>query len=283
MNTRHPLNHSAMDPVRPWRLTSLVWLAWSAVGTALLLHGPLPAWLSFSNAVFLLLGGLVTSWQLVVQLGRVAGSLSILLLALGGFLVEVLGVHTGFPFGAYRYTGALGLQLWHVPLAIGGAWVLIGGASFLAARELFVSPWAQSIAAPLLGVCLDALLDPVASHVLRDWTWLSGGPWYGIPRQNFIAWMGVLLCMECVLLILGRAASTDRHPAISRGVALRRGQHRRSQLPAVVGPVFLLFGLVGIAHGFYLPVLVAAIPWLGVITAGQLRSLSKQTAGDGRV
>jgi len=283
MNRRRPPKNPTMNTVRPWRLTSLIWLAWSAVGTALLLHGPLPAWLSFSNAVFLLLGGLVTSWQLIRQLGRVAGSLSIVLLALGGFFVEVLGVHSGFPFGAYRYTGALGLQLWQVPLAISGAWVLIGGASFLGARQLFVSPLAQSIAAPLLGVCLDALLDPVASHVLHDWTWLSGGRWYGIPSQNFIAWTGVLLCLDCALLLLSSTVSTSRHPTKSRGVSPRTWQSRRAPLPAVVGPVFLLFGLVGIAHGFYLPVLVAVLPWSGALSASHLRSLSKQTAGDGRI
>ena len=35
-----------------------------------------------------------------------------------GFACEVLGVHTGIPFGSYEYTGKLGWSLFGVPLAI---------------------------------------------------------------------------------------------------------------------------------------------------------------------
>ena len=50
------------------------------------------------------------------------GSRTLVVLALvcviGGFAIEVLGVHTGVPFGDYRYTGGLGAGVFGVPVVI---------------------------------------------------------------------------------------------------------------------------------------------------------------------
>src|SRR5881397_3065439 len=52
-----------------------------------------------------------------------------------GFGAEVLGVHTGVPFGDYRYTGGLGPTLASVPLVIALAWLMMAQpAACVAAR-----------------------------------------------------------------------------------------------------------------------------------------------------
>ena len=41
-------------------------------------------------------------------------------------IFENLGVATGFPFGPYHYTDALGLKLFYVPLMVGPAYLSVG-------------------------------------------------------------------------------------------------------------------------------------------------------------
>src|SRR3954453_20380797 len=45
--------------------------------------------------------------------------------ALFGFAAEVVGVHTGVPFGDYDYIGGLGPTLAGVPIAVGLAWMMM--------------------------------------------------------------------------------------------------------------------------------------------------------------
>ena len=51
----------------------------------------------------------------------------------GGFAIEALGVATGFPFGGYDYSGALGPTLAGVPLVIPLAWTWMAWPAWLAA------------------------------------------------------------------------------------------------------------------------------------------------------
>ncbi|GAA5183894.1 hypothetical protein GCM10023322_24190 [Rugosimonospora acidiphila] len=54
----------------------------------------------------------------------------------GGLAVEALGVRTGFPFGRYAYSGALGPRLFGVPLVIPLAWAWMAWPAWLAAARL---------------------------------------------------------------------------------------------------------------------------------------------------
>lgn len=57
----------------------------------------------------------------------------------GGFAVEAIGVHTGFPFGRYTYSAALGPRVLGVPLVIPLAWTWMAWPSWLAAGRLLQS------------------------------------------------------------------------------------------------------------------------------------------------
>ncbi len=60
--------------------------------------------------------------------------------AIGGLslLAEAVGVHTGIPFGAYGYSGDLGVRLLGVPLVVLGAWTMMAYPCVLLARRLTV-------------------------------------------------------------------------------------------------------------------------------------------------
>jgi uncharacterized membrane protein len=108
-----------------------------------------------------------------------------------GFLSEVLGVKTGFPFGNYYYSEVLGLQLWEVPLIIGVNWFLlvyITGALFHEKKPFFL---AAILGAALL-VLIDVLIEPVAVK-LNFWQWEDDE----IPLSNYIGWFGVAFILQC--------------------------------------------------------------------------------------
>jgi bisanhydrobacterioruberin hydratase len=46
------------------------------------------------------------------------------LAAIIGFTIEIIGVHTGFPFGRYQYGSAFGFKIGAVPIMIGINWAL---------------------------------------------------------------------------------------------------------------------------------------------------------------
>jgi uncharacterized membrane protein len=106
------------------------------------------------------------------------------LMAFGvGFLVEVVGVHTGLIFGAYAYGPALGPKLAEVPLVIGSNWLML---TYLCGSVVDRLPSGMlpkvALAAGLMTL-LDLLIEPVAIR-LDFWKWQQGD----IPLQNYLAW-----------------------------------------------------------------------------------------------
>lgn len=102
-----------------------------------------------------------------------------------GFLIEVIGVNTGFPFGAYVYGPVLGPQLWNTPYLIGVNWlILLYGANAIA-KKFSWAPWATALTAAGLMVLLDFLIEPVAI-AFDFWSWTEGIP----PIENYIGWFG---------------------------------------------------------------------------------------------
>jgi uncharacterized membrane protein len=121
--------------------------------------------------------------------GAVAGvaaadARAVVLFAAGGLAVELVGVHTGLPFGRYEYTNRLGPALFGVPVAIAGAWTSL----LLLAREVARN---RLFAGAALMTAIDLLVDPVASRVLGYWEWRQAGFWFGVPLINFAGWFVV--------------------------------------------------------------------------------------------
>ena len=111
-----------------------------------------------------------------------------------GWAAEALGSRTGFPFGAYDYTAALQPQLFHVPLLIPLAWLMMLPPAWGAAQALSrrVAPrWrtpAFIILSALAMTAWDLFLDPqmVAWGL---WEWQNPGGYFGIPWSNYLGWL----------------------------------------------------------------------------------------------
>ncbi|HYI05489.1 MAG TPA: carotenoid biosynthesis protein [Reyranella sp.] len=130
--------------------------------------------------------------------------------------IENLGVATGFPFGPYHYTDALGPKLGYVPLMIGPAYLGVGYLSWVLATVLAGdvkrgAAAAQIFVTPLIGafimVLWDLSMDPMASTLSQWWIWEQGGGFFGVPLQNFLGWYLTVFAFMLVfaLYLRGRA------------------------------------------------------------------------------
>lgn len=125
--------------------------------------------------------------------------LLLLVTALPGYAVEVLGVHSGFPFGTYAYSDALGRRVWGVPPVIGLAWTMLAWPAALAARRLVSNTTARIAVGAWALASADLFLDPqqvAAGH----WTWRFPSPHLpgveDIPLTNYLGWLGVALVIS---------------------------------------------------------------------------------------
>lgn len=115
------------------------------------------------------------------------------------WLVEVAGIRSRLPFGStYTYHPQLAPRLpGDVPLFIPLAWFVLSGGSLIMLRgtSLLVPASARRVGVLLARSTLsgafvagyDLVLDPLAISA-RAWTWTVGGPYFGVPRSNFLGW-----------------------------------------------------------------------------------------------
>src|SRR5260370_19859820 len=141
---------------------------------------------------------------------------------------ENLSILTGFPFGHYFYTDGLGPKLFLVPILIGPAYLGTGYLAWTLARVLLGTTenrlpgrqvWAVPVLASFLMVAWDLSLDPIASTIGRNWIWLQGGNYFGVPFSNYLGWfLTVFVFFQLFALYLRwqAGASTAAQP-LSRG------------------------------------------------------------------
>lgn len=147
---------------------------------------------------------------------RLVGAL-VIVTVVGGFAVEVIGVHTGFPFGRYAYSTSLGPAMLGVPVVIGLAWTMLAWPAALAARRLCRSFAARVAVGAWALAAWDLFLDPQmvgAGH----WHWLDRAPHLpgvpSVPLSDYLGWFAVSVPMSFALQSLLRAtpAGDDRWP-----------------------------------------------------------------------
>jgi uncharacterized membrane protein len=114
---------------------------------------------------------------------------------------EQAGVVTGFVFGAYHYTDYLGPKLGHVPFLIPLAWFMMIYPSYVIANLALARrptgtprglvPLVRLAAASAVAMTVwDLVIDPILSGPsARAWIWEAGGPYFGIPIQNYLGWL----------------------------------------------------------------------------------------------
>jgi len=239
------------------KAASILFGAWYLVGVVLMATDWVPEDLAdlsrvWGDVVFLLLAALVT----FLYSARLCGwsnafwiSTAVLLISASA---ELFGARTGFPFGTYQYTGNLGPKLFNLmPLIIPFCWLTVVLNAFwivyFLLQRYVADPSAKLmifILSATLAVITDFNLEPVASQVKLYWIWFDSGFGYeGIPGLNFFGWWMV----SFVILI----AVFSRLPE----------DFKISGTPwipyALLAAINLLFALINLRAGFYLPVFTA--------------------------
>ena len=174
------------------------------------------AMIALSLTLFGLLHGALTyGWR---------GILFFLVVCLGvSNAFENLSIMTGFPFGWYHYSDALGPKLFLVPLLIGPAYFGMGYLSWALARAILgdddarlVGPlsFATPAIASFIMVSWDLTIDPMASTINGSWVWRDGGSYFGVPVSNFLGWyLTVYVFLQCFALYArSRSASYTKAP-----------------------------------------------------------------------
>lgn len=169
-------------------------IVFSLAGTASRLYGPAPdldyatiasvmaiATISLGSLVALLLMVRSQGWRSVLLL------LALCAIIAGG--LEYLSTITGFPFGQYHYTDALGPLLFdRVPLLIPIAWFMMMYPALQIGHRLRLGPVHLGLFAGAMLMVWDFALDPAMTTGFAAWVWDHTGWYYDIPPQNFPAW-----------------------------------------------------------------------------------------------
>ena len=125
-----------------------------------------------------------------------------------GFLIELIGLKTGWPFGTYKYDPSLGPQLFDVPLVVPFAWAMIAHPILCAARRV-AGNWIFLYGGFGL-MAYDLFLDPQMVTAGR-WTWEVTGSHVPftpeVPLSNAFGW---LLSGMALIAILHLALPRDR-------------------------------------------------------------------------
>ena len=187
-----------------WRVILVWFAAWSLVGLFVVGFSlDIPGG-SIPDMLFMILGSALVFMEMVKLRGIRQTSVAFVWVACVSGIIEGVGAETGVPFGSYYYTEAFGWRILGIlPISIPLAWWIVVMPLFLlaacrlkqagAAAWLFISMSVASSA-----VWIDLLLEPVAWQIRGYWIWEEGGPYFGVPSQNFLGWF-----MTAFLISLG--------------------------------------------------------------------------------
>ena len=169
-----------------------------------------PARDGVSWAIVLLGSGVSISHALVSR-GTRTGVGVLVLVAVVAVLFEAVGLSTGFPYGGYSYSDALGPTLLGVPFLVPLAWLMLAWPSWVVARRLAPGsrPVRVAVAAYVFAVW-DVVLDPQMVQA-GYWRWHSPTPGLpgidAVPLTNLAGWLlAGLVLMTLVDLLVERTA-----------------------------------------------------------------------------
>ena len=221
MNVEKGANLTDASLTRNDRLTNLVlWGLAMAYVVATTLRAILPNLNTFPTVLllfpFLLIHGMKRyPWK------GIAVFVVITLIVSG--IMENLSILTGFPFGHYYYTDALGPKVTLVPILIFPSYIAFGYLAWVLSILIVGgvrrgSTIFTTVAVPLVAsfmmVAWDLSLDPIASTINQTWIWTQGGGYFGVPISNFLGWsLTVYVFFQLFALYLRKRGPTNP-PAI---------------------------------------------------------------------
>ena len=228
-------------------------------------EGWLPEPLAF-NPLLVLVGVAVMRSPLLVGIAPLVGAWALALLSflsIYTWAIEVVGVRTDWPYGAFEYGVQLGPMLFgDVPLALPLFFVpLVLNAYLLTILVLdgrTNSPLVRIPVAIGAVVAIDLVLDP-AAVAIGFWSFDGGGVFYGVPVSNYLGW--VLSGTVAVLLV---------EVAFDRRQLLDRIESCPFVLDDLVSFV-LLWGVINLWYANWIPVAIAAGFGVTLLATGRYR------------
>jgi lycopene beta-cyclase len=127
------------------------------------------------------------------------------------WLIEAVGIATGFPFGRYYYTERLQPQLLNVPILIPLAWLMMLPPSWAVAQRITRQKKGIrfAILSGLAFTVWDLFLDPQMVKWFL-WVWDKPNGYFGIPFTNFLGWF----FSSALITIIIRPASLPERPLL---------------------------------------------------------------------
>jgi uncharacterized membrane protein len=150
-----------------------------------------------------------------------AGLLAVVVLTAIGF--EAVGLATGFPYGRYAYSAALGPTVLGVPLLVPLAWLMMAWPSRLLAARLATRRGVRVPVAAAVFAAWDVVLDP---QMVRAgyWTWAHPRPGLPgidtVPLTNLAGWLLAGLVLMTLLEVLVTRTARPGSPRVGEAAPL---------------------------------------------------------------
>ena len=213
------------------------------------------------NPPFLVFGTIVMAAPMLVgvlpTLGR-RGVTGLGLLTAYTYLIEYVGVTTGWPYGGFEYGIDLGPMIGGIPAALPVFFIPLVLNAYLLCLLLLGDRAASRLARlavviPAV-VTMDLVLDPAAVS-LGFWAYDAGGVFYEVPLSNFAGWVvSAVVAVGVLDVALDQSGLFDRLDACD------------FMLDDMVSFV-ILWGAINAWFGNWLPVVVATVFGVGVLRA----------------
>jgi len=129
--------------------------------------------------------------------------ISFAVIALIGFLSEVIGVKTDWVFGQYHYGNSLGFKLLNVPIIISLNWALLVNASILIASKFSKHKLLLPLISATIATSLDFLMEQVAPNLNF---WYFKGGFAGL--HNYIGWF--IICFTTTYFLSKHLIKGDK-------------------------------------------------------------------------
>jgi len=175
------------------------------------------SWLLFAGVMYVILTEAIQPWAMLPSPGNIGFTIIFVLFAIFhcaacagwrttgiffaiaavvSFLLEEIGVRTGWIYGAYHYSGMLGPKLGDVPILIPLAWFMMIYPSWLVARALLRGVNVKAVGgltslaamAAIVMTAWDTVMDP-GMAAAGNWVWERGGSYFGVPLHNYFGWL----------------------------------------------------------------------------------------------
>ncbi len=204
-----PSQERARDWVEKWKIMPVkqwMWLLALVIWLLAMIFTPISIW-RYGDGVFVQLATVgvlaqfgATIIALWIQWGTRKTLATFGLVGLLTWMIEVLGVKTGLPFGAYRYSDAFKPELGGVPLMIPLAWLMMLVPAWAVSQIVMTGlsdrlggvksgryRLAYAVIAGMAFTAWDLYLDP---QMVRGglWEWERPGEYFGIPLSNYFGW-----------------------------------------------------------------------------------------------